>query len=70
MRASAFGELEVAKVLVGAGASLEAKDSFGSTALDDARNGNEPEVAAFLEAAAKVRACVGARCALSRSFAP
>ena len=70
MRASAFGELEVAKVLVGAGASLEAKDKYGATALDFARDRNKTEVAAFLEAAAKVRACVGARCALSRSFAP
>ena len=70
MNASAQGKLEVVKVLVGAGASLEAKDSGGDSALDRARQENQTEVIAFLEAAAKVRACVGARCALSRSFAP
>ena len=48
MVAAAAGSLEVAKMLVAAGADVNAKSDFGWTALMEAYFEGHPEVAAFL----------------------
>jgi ankyrin repeat protein len=48
MVAAAAGSLEVAKMLVAAGADVNAKTDFGWTALMEAYFEGYPEVAAFL----------------------
>lgn len=66
--ATVNGDLETARILVQAGADLNARDSTGETPLDVARSNSHPDIARMLQSAVLKRAAAGGRRSAGGSF--